>query len=119
MASNMPKLDIIIPGRNEAENLPELVGRIDSALAPHNIPYSIIFVDDHSIDNSKRIAIALADKYPLIYHSNQNQSGKAHAILAGVELSKAPYVAMLDADLEYSKRFVVVATPIDSSTSKL
>lgn len=95
------QLDIIIPIYNEVDNLRPLVERIDLSLKKENISYQIIFIDDHSTDSSRRTLVKLAAKYPVTTFTKNGKRGKAFSILEGAERATAPYVAMIDADLQY------------------
>lgn len=48
----MSELDIIIPVKNEAENVRELFERLDKSLTKAGIDYRAIFVDDYSTDET-------------------------------------------------------------------
>ncbi len=98
---NMHQLDIIVPARNEAESLPELVRRVDTTLTQAGISYRLIVVDDRSTDNTAAVIQKLTSSYPIQYLRKLGQLGKAYAILEGLAASTAPALAMLDADLEY------------------
>lgn len=94
-------LDIIIPFYNEAENLQALVKRIHTTLTQADITFNIIAVDDNSTDKSVQILKRLAKKFPVTILTKTGQKGKAFSILEGAKVSSAPYIAMIDADLQY------------------
>lgn len=98
----MDKIDIIVPVKNEAKNIPFLVERIDQALVREKIKYTIIFVDDHSIDATREKILALSEKYPIRLHLKVGRSGKAFSVIEGAKLSQTDYFIMLDADLQYA-----------------
>lgn len=97
----MHVLDIIVPARNEADSLPGLAKRVDEVLSASGVSYRLIIVDDHSSDSSLQVLKKLSTNYPVTYLANSGHQGKAFAILAGLEASQAPYLGMIDADLEY------------------
>lgn len=99
--SKINKLDIIIPARNEAENLPLLISRIHQVLTGAKISYRIIVVDDRSTDETAKKVQKLGRQYPVILHRKVGKPGKAFSILEGVKLAKTAYVCMIDADLQY------------------
>jgi len=81
--------------------LPELVRRIEAALKPVGISYQIIIVDDRSTDNTEEIVNKLSKSYRVVYLPKSGPTGKAYSLIEGFAKSTAPYLAMLDADLEY------------------
>src|SRR3990172_5122639 len=126
----MAELDVIIPVYNEAESVNELVTRVDSSLGKAGIDYNLIFVDDHSTDNTREMiqrnvknghshqafnslvydakegngvneknGYTNGTKVKLV--SKRGKKGKAYSILEGAQLGNAPYIAMIDGDLQY------------------
>ena len=55
----MPDLSLIIPVKNEAENLPLLYDAIKQALKPIKRSWEVIFVDDGSTDQSLEVLRSL------------------------------------------------------------
>ncbi len=100
-AKNTEKVSIIIPTFNEEGNIQKLVKRIDNALKKGGIEYEIVTIDDHSTDNTVKIANNLADEYPISCHLKKGKKGKAFSILEGFDYAKYDTVGMIDADLQY------------------
>lgn len=78
-----------------------LVRRIHAALKKANIVYDIIFIDDHSSDDTVKILRELREKYPITTRTKRGKPGKAYSILEGSKLAKSEFVAMIDGDLQY------------------
>jgi dolichol-phosphate mannosyltransferase len=97
----MSQLDIVVPAKNEAENIGDLVRRVDNTLRPSGINYRLIIVNDYSSDATLDTVIKLSTNYPIKAISNVGKPGKAFAVLAGCKQANAPIVAMIDADLQY------------------
>lgn len=95
------QLDVIIPVFNEAENVDVLVRRLAASLTSAQIPFALYFVDDHSTDNTVELLKKLAKKFPITVLTKKGKKGKAFSILEGAKASKAQYLAMIDADLQY------------------
>ncbi len=97
----MRKLTLVIPVWNEEKNVTSLIERIHKSLRIQGITYEIIFVDDHSTDQTAAIIKRLEKKYPLVYLVKQGKKGKAFSLVEGFALAKYPVIAMIDADLQY------------------
>jgi cellulose synthase/poly-beta-1,6-N-acetylglucosamine synthase-like glycosyltransferase len=94
-------LTVIIPVKNEEKNISLLVERIDKSLKDQNIAYSMIFVNDHSTDQTAEVLNNLKNIYPLEVYTKVGKPGKAYSILEGAKYAKTDFVAMIDADLQY------------------
>ncbi len=101
MGCSMSNLDIIIPVKNEEGNVVLLVQRISQAMRLAEIPYKMIFIDDHSSDNTVSTLETLQKIYPIEVYSKQGKPGKAYSIIEGVKYSTSENIAMIDADLQY------------------
>ncbi len=96
-------LSIVISLFNEAESLPELVSWIGRALAPEQLEYEIIMVDDGSTDNSWQVIEDLKKSYPEIRGiSFRRNYGKSAALYKGFEIARGDIVVTMDADLQDS-----------------
>ncbi len=93
-----PRLSVVIPARNEAENIVALVEAIDAALVLES-PFEIIVVDDASTDNSLARLSALAARLPhLVVLSHDTRGGQSAAVHTGVQAARGPIVLTLDGD---------------------
>ncbi len=97
-----PRLSIIVPAKNEAENLPLLVRQIHQALSKPHIQYEIVIVDDYSTDNTLAVARSLARRWPVRVVQQLGRTGRAEAIIEASRHLRYETVAVLDADLQYS-----------------
>jgi dolichol-phosphate mannosyltransferase len=85
---------------NEAENLPELLRRVDSAMAGRL--YEVLIVDDGSIDDTPAVCAQLAEQYPLRLHvREQPLAGLSGAVLYGMERAAGDVLVVMDADLQH------------------
>jgi dolichol-phosphate mannosyltransferase len=95
-----PDISIIVPTINEAENLPELLRRIDAALKP--AVYEVIIVDDNSRDNTSEVSAQLAKTYPLkLLVREEPQNGLSGAVLYGMAQARGEILCVMDADLQH------------------
>jgi len=95
-------LSIIIPTFNEAQNVREIVRRLDSALA--GIPWEAIFVDDNSADGTAAAVKGVAAGDSRVRCLKRiGRRGLAGACIEGMLASSAPHVAVMDADLQHDE----------------
>lgn len=94
-------LSVVIPTLNEAENVCELIRRIDSALREHRIDYEIIFIDDRSKDATREKVLEMKKTFPVSVYMKKGLRGKAHSLVEGFALATKDYIAFIDADLQY------------------
>jgi dolichol-phosphate mannosyltransferase len=93
-------ISVILPTLNEAENLPELMRRLDSALAGRR--YEALIVDDQSRDNTPQVCAELARQYPLrLLVRSLPQNGLSGAVLHGIALARGNILIVMDADLQH------------------
>lgn len=94
----MTTLSIVIPAKNESENIITLVEDIDRALAAH-APFEIIVVDDCSTDNSVAVLMARAQTMPHLRVVRHDRSGgQSAAVHSGVKAARAQIILTLDGD---------------------
>ena len=97
--SNMTKISIIIPCKDEEETLPHVLKDLTATLATIvGYEFDLIVVDDHCVDRTAEIARSFGAKVV----QNQRKGGKGHALRAGFEAAQGDWLLMLDAD--YSHR---------------
>ena len=91
-------LSVVIPVRNEADNVLPLLAEIRAAL-DGKLEYEVIFVDDGSTDETAaRLQGAQAgfDRLRLVRHAAS--CGQSTAVRTGVQAATAPWIVTLDGD---------------------
>ena len=94
----MVTISIVIPAKDEADNLPLLLDGIDSALAAQG-GYEVLVVDDGSTDATAEVIRARMRTHPnlrLIRHDVSG--GQSAAVHSGVLAAQGGIVCTLDAD---------------------
>ena len=91
-------VSIIVPVRNEAENVAPLIAEIAAALGG-GWAYEIIYVNDGSTDaTAERLAAAMQQHGNLRQIRHATSSGQSAAVRSGVRAARGAIVATLDGD---------------------
>jgi dolichol-phosphate mannosyltransferase len=97
-----PELTVVIPTKNERDNIAVLYRRLCATLQGLN--WEAIFVDDDSDDGTPEIVRNLArqDRRVRLVH-RIGRRGLSSACIEGIQASSSPYVAVMDADLQHDE----------------
>ena len=91
-------LSIIIPIKDEAGSLPELLAEIGATFSSD---FEIIAIDDGSRDNTWEVLQELSKQYNFLKAIKfQYNCGKATALSYGFSVAKGKYIATMDGDLQ-------------------
>lgn len=101
-----PMLSVVVPTRNEQENIGLLLAALRGAL--QGVPVEVLFVDD-SDDATPAViqqAALATDPHFQVRLSHRapgpaRSGGLATAVSSGMKLARAKYVAVIDADLQH------------------
>ncbi len=97
-----PELTVVVPTLNERDNLEPLLSRLDTALV--GLAWEVIFVDDDSPDGTAAFVRDIALRDPRVRCLQRiGRRGLATACVEGILASAAPYVAVMDADLQHDE----------------
>ena len=90
---------IIVPTRNEVENVGELVSQI----VANGIPvYEILFVDDSSIDGTRDLILSLSSTHSIrLVDQDPAVPGLAAAVMEGARAAEGKLLLIMDADLSH------------------
>ena len=92
------QLSVVIPVKNEAENIAPLVAEIHAAL-DRLVDFEIVYVDDGSSDDTVvRICDLQAGDAALRLIRHEKSCGQSTAVRSGVKAARAPWIATLDGD---------------------
>jgi dolichol-phosphate mannosyltransferase len=104
MSADLPASDtkvdvsIVVPVRNEADNVAPLVREIVGAL-DGRWAYEIIYVNDGSTDATGERLLELMKRHPQLRQlRHANSSGQSAAVRSGVRAARGAIVATLDGD---------------------
>ncbi|MEY2546267.1 MAG: dolichol-phosphate mannosyltransferase, partial [Verrucomicrobiota bacterium] len=92
------RVSIIVPTRNEAENVEPLVRQIFANLMPHEV----LFVDGDSTDGTQDVVERLRASHPVrVLAQDRHLPGLAAAIMAGARAAEGELLVVMDADLSH------------------
>src|SRR5450432_3629101 len=100
-----PELSIIVPTFNERDNIAELLTRLRACLP--EAAWEVVFVDDDSPDGTADLVRRLATEDSRIRVIQRiGRRGLSSACIEGMLSSSAPYLAVIDADLQHDERLL-------------
>jgi dolichol-phosphate mannosyltransferase len=95
-------LSVVVPTFNERANVPVLVERVDAALK--GVAWQMIVVDDDSPDGTADAVKAIAATDRRIQCIRRvRRRGLAGAVVEGALASAAPFIAVIDGDLQHDE----------------
>lgn len=94
-------ISVVIPFRNEAGNLPKMLNSISKLSLK---PKEIIFVNDHSEDNSSEILKKSSISIDIL-HLEAGIFGKKQALHKGIQHADCEYILTWDADIEIPENY--------------
>jgi dolichol-phosphate mannosyltransferase len=99
-------VSIVVPVRNEAENVAPVIAEIVAALG-ERWNYEIIYVNDGSTDaTGERLAVLMKDRSNLRQIRHAASGGQSSAVRSGVRAARGPIVATLDGDGQNNPAFL-------------
>jgi dolichol-phosphate mannosyltransferase len=98
----MPDLTVVIPTFNETENIEPLIAGLETVL--ENTDWEVIFVDDDSPDGTaERVHKLGLEDHRVRCLRRVGRRGLSSACIEGMLVSEAPYMAVMDADLQHDE----------------
>ena len=95
-------VSILVPAKDEAQNLPEFVKLCRDALTPQPFSFEVVVVNDGSRDESPEILEQLAGEYSFLrVVTHRRQRGIADALRSAGEAARGDIFVFYPADLQY------------------
>lgn len=91
-----PELSILIPVRDEEENVKIISNKIEEEIANPN--YELLFVNDFSEDDTIKVIEEIQDQNKKIRYVNNENKGLGGAISLGITESKGKYLCIMMSD---------------------
>jgi glycosyltransferase involved in cell wall biosynthesis len=101
-ATGRPEVSVLVPAKDEAENLPLFMEQAQAAFAgaPHR--YEVVVIDDGSVDDSWNVLQRLASQYSFLKPVRHGgRRGIADALRTGYLHSRGDVLVFYPADLQY------------------
>ncbi len=102
LGGGLPELSVVIPTRNEADNLDALLTRLERSLA--GVDYELIFVDDSDDGTPERLQqLGGTDGRICCFHrrTGDRAGGLSTAVTLGLARVRGRAVCVMDADLQH------------------
>ena len=97
-ASAIVELSIVVPVRNEQDNILPLLAEIHAALG-ERLEFEVLYVDDGSNDGTAGVLRAAMTRYPrLRVISHRRGCGQSAALYTGARAARGAWIATLDGD---------------------
>jgi len=114
--SHSPQLAVVIPTYNERGNIAELLLRINQALPDTH--WEAVFVDDDSSDGTAAAVRDIGRNDPRVRCIQRiARRGLASAVIEGMMATAAPFIAVMDADLQHDESLLPVMLQTLESTN--
>ncbi|HYF39593.1 MAG TPA: glycosyltransferase family 2 protein [Gemmatimonadales bacterium] len=95
-------VSVLVPAKDEAENLPEFVQRCAQALGSAGFSFEVIVVNDGSRDGTERVLRDLERQYPFLeVVTHRRQRGIADALRSAGDVARGDVFVFYPADLQY------------------
>jgi dolichol-phosphate mannosyltransferase len=103
--SAVPELTLVIPAFRESENIPKLLSALEKAM--EGLDWETIVVVDDAFDGTEDYVRSRAQQDRRVRCIHRiGRRGRASACLEGMLASSAPYVAVMDADLQHDESLI-------------
>src|SRR5438105_15485071 len=98
----MPELTVVVPAYRERDNVLPLLTALEKALV--HCDWEAIFVVDDALDGTEEVLRERAQQDPRVRCVHRiGRRGLASACIEGMLASSAPYLAVIDADLQHDE----------------
>ena len=101
-AAGRPEVSVLVPAKDEAENLPLFMEQARTVFAATPGRYEVVVIDDGSVDDSWNVLQRLTAEYPFLRAVRHGvRRGIADALRTGYLNSRGSVLVFYPADLQY------------------
>lgn len=96
------RVSVLVPAKDEAENLPEFMRQAADAFAKYPGLYEVVVIDDGSTDGTADVLARLEQEYPFLRHVRHRvRRGIADALRTGYQHARGEVLVFYPADLQF------------------
>jgi glycosyltransferase involved in cell wall biosynthesis len=114
-----PVISVLVPAKDEAENLPLFMEQAAATFARSPGEYEVIVIDDGSVDDTWNVLRSLTTKYPFLRAArHRSRRGIAEALRTGYLHARGSVLVFYPADLQYKPEDIprLVAPVLDGTS---
>jgi dolichol-phosphate mannosyltransferase len=101
-----PAVAVVVPVRNEQDNIAPLIAEIAAALHGR-WAFEVVYVNDGSSDRTEAVLRQLMAEHPWLRQMRHAESrGQSAAVRTGVMAARAPFVVTIDGDGQNDPKFL-------------
>ena len=98
----VPRVSVLVPAKDESENLPEFLQQCDAMIRAAKVPYEVVVIDDGSSDSTPAVLAAASEKYLWLRTARHRaQRGIADALRTGYLAARGDILVFYPADLQF------------------
>jgi glycosyltransferase involved in cell wall biosynthesis len=121
-ASDRVDVSVLVPAKDEAENLPLFMELAEAAFRSHvGVRYEVVVIDDGSTDDTWRVLTQLRERYPFLRaERHRSRRGIADALRTGYLNAAGDVLVFYPADLQFKPEDIPsLVTPILAGESDM
>jgi len=114
-------VSVLVPAKDEAENLPLFMALAAEAFAASPYNYEVVVIDDGSVDRTWAVLNELAEQYPFLHlERHRSRRGIADALHTGYLAARGSVLVFYPADLQFKPEDIPrLAAPILAGESDM
>jgi len=102
MHAGKPRVSVLVPAKDEAENLPEFLRQSAETFARTPGVYEVVVIDDGSVDETRTVLQELQTQYPFLRVAHhRTKRGIADALRTGYLNARGEVLVFYPADLQF------------------
>jgi len=120
-----PRVSVLVPAKDEAENLPEFMRQAAATFASEPSKYEVIVIDDGSTDATPAVLAELEREYSFLHSiRHRKRRGIADALRTGYVHSRGDVLVFYPADLQFKPEDIpkltdpILAGDVDMMTGR-